>query len=106
MEEKEVLEATTTYIWRPKKYHSTVKSEGQCLRNEKQIYSTRQQGRESLMVWIAVGGKTSMVFIHGRQNHDDYIRQLESDLLLHRPDGGDNWIFQQDGAPFIRPVVS
>ena len=53
------------------------------------------------MVWLAVGygGRTSLVFLSGRQKHTDYIQVLNSDLLPYGVElGGDDWIFQQDGA--------
>lgn len=72
-----------------------------CIKNEDELYSTRQMGGGSLMVWLAVGygGRTSLVFLNGRQNHKDYIRLLESELLPYGTElGGEDWIFQQDGA--------
>ncbi|GBM75952.1 Transposable element Tc3 transposase [Araneus ventricosus] len=72
-----------------------------CLKQKEQYYSTRQQGGGSLVVWLAVGfgGRSSLVFIKGRQNHKDYIKQLETELLPCGSDwGGENWIHQQDGA--------
>ncbi|GBN49211.1 Transposable element Tc3 transposase [Araneus ventricosus] len=72
-----------------------------CLKQKEQYYSTRQQGGGSLVVWLAVGfgGRSSLVFIKGRQNHKDYIKQLETELLPYGSDwGGENWIHQQDGA--------
>ncbi|GBN35344.1 Transposable element Tc3 transposase [Araneus ventricosus] len=72
-----------------------------CLKQKEQYYSTRQQGGGSLMVWLAVGfgSRSSLVFIKGRQNHKDYIKQLETELLPYGSDwGGENWIHQQDGA--------
>lgn len=72
-----------------------------CLGNEEQHYSTRQQGGGSLMVWLAVGygGRTCLSFLHGRLKHTDYIHLLQSALLPYGSDlGGEDWIFQQDGA--------
>ncbi|GBN97993.1 Transposable element Tc3 transposase, partial [Araneus ventricosus] len=72
-----------------------------CLKQKELYYSTRQQGGGSLMVWLAVGfsGRSSLIFIKGRQNHKDYIQQLETELLPYGLDwGGENWIYQQDGA--------
>ncbi|GBM54729.1 Transposable element Tc3 transposase [Araneus ventricosus] len=72
-----------------------------CLKQKEQYYSTHQQGGESLMVWLAVGfgGRSSLVFIKGRQNHKDYKQQLETELLPYGSNwGGENWIHQQDGA--------
>ncbi|GBM46774.1 Transposable element Tc3 transposase [Araneus ventricosus] len=59
-----------------------------CLKQKEQYYSTRQQGIGSLMVWPAVGfgGRSSLVFIKGRQNHKDYIQQLETELLPYGSD--------------------
>ena len=49
------------------------------LKQKEQYYSTHQKGGASLMVWSAIGfgGRTSLVFIKGRQNYKDYIQQLE-----------------------------
>ncbi|GIY72297.1 transposable element Tc3 transposase [Caerostris darwini] len=55
----------------------------------------------SLMVWLAVGygGRTSLVFLNGRQKHRDYIQVLNSEFLPYGSDlGGEEWKFQQDGA--------
>jgi hypothetical protein len=71
------------------------------LRKEPQYYSKRASGGGSVMVWAAFGygGKSSIVFLNGRQNSQDYVRVLENHLL---PVGeqicGPNWIFQQDNA--------
>ena len=44
------------------------------------------------------GGRSSLVFIKGRQNHKDYISQLEIELLpFESYYGGENGIDQQDG---------
>lgn len=71
------------------------------LKNAEQFYSTRQMGGGSLMVWLAVGygGRTSLVFLSGRQKHTDYINVLDSELLPYGSElGGEEWIYQQDGA--------
>lgn len=71
------------------------------LKNEEETYSTRQQGGGGVMVWLAVGfgGRTSLIFLKGKQNHTEYIEQLKSHLLPYGPQlGGENWTFQQDGA--------
>ncbi|GBM91559.1 Transposable element Tc3 transposase [Araneus ventricosus] len=75
-----------------------------CLKQKEQYYSTRQQGGGNLMVWlVGFGSRSSLVFIKGRQNHKDYIQQLETELLPYGSDwGGENWIYQQDGASIPR----
>ncbi|KAF8795258.1 Transposable element Tc3 transposase like protein [Argiope bruennichi] len=52
-------------------------------------------GGGSLMVWLAVGygGRTSLVFLNGRQKYTDYIQVLNASDM-----GGEEWKFQQDGA--------
>ena len=53
------------------------------------------------MVWLAdgIGGRSSSVFIKGKQNHKDYVQQLEAEFLPYRSDcRGENWIYQRDGS--------
>ena len=50
------------------------------------------------MVWLAIGfgSRSSLVFIKDRQNNKE---QLKTELLPYGSDwGGENWIYQQDGA--------
>ena len=45
------------------------------------------------MVWLAVGfgGRSNLIFIKFRQNHKDYVQQLETEFLPHGSDwGGEN----------------
>ena len=45
------------------------------------------------------GGRSSLVFNKGRQNHKDYVQQLQIELLLYGLDyGEENWMCQQDGS--------
>ena len=52
------------------------------------------------------GCRSSLVFIKDRQNHKNYMQQLETELLPCGYDwGGENWICQTDGA-FIHTAQS
>ena len=61
-----------------------------------------QLAKKEKDVWCMAccfGGKSSFVFIKGRQNCKDYIQQLKTELLPYGSDwGGENCIHQQDGA--------
>jgi hypothetical protein len=52
-------------------------------RNEEQIFSKRQQGGGSLMVWAEFGngGKTYLTFPTGRMKANDYQDLLDTHLL-------------------------
>ena len=53
------------------------------------------------MVWLVVGfsSRSSLLFIKLRQNHKNYVQQLETEFLPYRSDYlGENWILQQDGS--------
>lgn len=75
------------------------------IRKEEQLFSKRNQGGGSVMVWASFGwnGKSEICFIDERMNAENY-RQLLNDHLTHIGStiGGDKWIFQQDNAPIHR----
>jgi transposase len=67
------------------------------LRNEKQIFSRRQNGGGGVMVWGAfmADGTCALRFLQGKQNAKKYCETLESELLpIYKP----NFVFQQDNA--------
>ncbi|GBN21591.1 hypothetical protein AVEN_182640-1 [Araneus ventricosus] len=69
------------------------------LKIEEKVYSTWQMGGRSLMVCLAVGygGKTSSVFLNGKQKRIDNILVTESELLPYGSDlGGEELIFKQE----------
>lgn len=71
------------------------------MRKEEKIFSKRQQGGKSLMVWAGFGyeGKTNIAFPTGRMKAIDYQELLEVHLLpFGERIGGPFWIFQQDNA--------
>lgn len=72
------------------------------LRTQPRIFSKRQSGGGSVMIWAAIGynGRTDMTFIYTRMNAGAYQRMI----ALHLPScgtdlAGSNWRFQQDNAP-------
>ncbi|GBN22283.1 Transposable element Tc3 transposase [Araneus ventricosus] len=72
------------------------------MRKEEEIFSKKQQGGGSLMVWggFGYGGKLNLAFPSGRMKATDYQEMLETHLLQFADrNGGPNWIFQQDNAP-------
>ncbi|CDF39120.1 unnamed protein product [Chondrus crispus] len=71
------------------------------LRREDLIFSKRQQGGGSLMVWGAFAGgkKCELAILEGKQTAVKYIGTLESFLLpFADQELGPSWVFQQDGA--------
>lgn len=72
------------------------------LRNEEIIFSKRQSGGGSVMIWGAIGyqNKSDLTFVDTRMKAVDYQRMI----ALHLPAYGDylagpGWKFQQDNAP-------
>ena len=71
------------------------------LRKEEKIFSKRQQGGQSLMVWAVFGyrGQTNITFPECRMNATDYQDLLNTHLLpFGEAIGGSFWVFQQDNA--------
>ena len=65
------------------------------------IFSKRQQGGQSLIVWSGFGyrGQTNIAFPEGRMNATNYQDLLGIHLLpFVEAIGGTFWIFQQDNA--------
>jgi len=72
------------------------------IREHEQIFSKRQQGGGSVMIWACFGwnGKSDIVLIKGRSKALDYQNMLEDHLLTVAEEiGGLHWQFQQDNAP-------
>ena len=59
-----------------------------CFKQKEQYSFTRQKRGGSLIVGFAFGfgGRSSLVFIKGRQYHKNYIQQLEIEPLPYRSD--------------------
>ena len=73
------------------------------LRQEPQIFSKRQFGGGSVMVWgaIAAGGTTPIVFIKEKMNSIMYQDMLGDNLLPIAPlITSGSWTFQQNNASF------
>lgn len=71
------------------------------LRKAKDIRWSRRFKGGSLMLWGAVSanGKTDLVVVSNNMNTEEYLRILDVQLLAYcAPLGGNNFIFQQDGA--------
>ena len=71
------------------------------LRNDKQIFSKRESGGGSLMVWAGFGwnGKMDITFINHRLNAIDYREPYEEHLIPHAEDiWGPLFIFQHYNA--------
>lgn len=71
------------------------------IRTEKQMFSKRNFGGGSVMVWAAFSskGKSKIAFIEGKQNSEGYVYQLSEYLLpFAHLNHGTEFIFQQDNA--------
>ena len=71
------------------------------LRKEKAVRWSRRFKGGSRMFWGAVSanGKTDLVLVPSNMNTELYLQILEVQLLAYcSPLGGDNFVFQQDGA--------
>lgn len=72
------------------------------LRTEEKIFSKRQSGGGSVMIWAAIGyqNKSDITFIDTRMKAVDYQRMISFHLPAHGNDlAGPGWKFQQDNAP-------
>jgi len=72
------------------------------LRKEVKVFSKRNFGGGSLMVWAGFGfnGMTNIAFTSHKMKSSDYINLLGMHLLpFGRRIGGKNWVLQQDNAP-------
>ncbi|CDF36453.1 unnamed protein product [Chondrus crispus] len=74
------------------------------LRTTERIFSKRQNGGFSVMVWGAVSlyGVSSMMFIDGKQDSKKYVDILRHGLLPFAAEvfgEEQRWFFQQDNAP-------
>ncbi|CDF38062.1 unnamed protein product [Chondrus crispus] len=69
------------------------------------MFSKRQQGEDSVMVWGAFSGtkKFALAVLNGKQDANKYIDTLESYLLpFVDQEMGPSWMFIQDGASIHR----
>ena len=69
------------------------------LRQSEEVFSKRQQGGASLMVWGAFAGnkKSDLVIVEGNMNKEVYIDTLESALLpAVDEEMSDSWKFMRD----------
>lgn len=72
------------------------------LRTEERIFSKRQSGGGSVMVWAAIGyqNKSDLSFIDTRMNAVAYQRMIAHHLPAYGNNlAGPGWKFQQDNAP-------
>jgi len=72
------------------------------LRREERVFSKRQQGGESVMLWGAMSyfGLSNLHVLDGRQDAKAYCRNLEQGLLGFAAETlGEDWKFQKDNAP-------
>ncbi|OXA39388.1 Transposable element Tc3 transposase [Folsomia candida] len=71
------------------------------IRKEKIVFSKRQSGGGSVMIWAAFGskGRSNVAFIKGTMDSTGYTKMLQEHLLKFGAKmGGRKWIFQQDNA--------
>jgi len=78
------------------------------LRREPEMFSKRQNGGESVMVWGAFGGKkkSELAILCGKQNGVKYVRTLEDYLIPFSEVLPVSWLFMQDGAPCHRANIA
>ena len=71
------------------------------LRKEERIFSKRQSGGGSVMIWAAIGykNKGNIVFLSGKVTSEKYKEVLEGQKDSFLLMGGSKYIFQQDNAP-------
>lgn len=72
------------------------------LRKEEMVFSKRQAGGGSVMIWAGIGFhcKTDIAFITGRMNSNDYISLLDTQLPAYlEKNPSQDFILQQDNAP-------
>jgi transposase len=75
------------------------------LRKEKELFSKRQNGGGSVMVWAAFSheGTSNLVILEGNQASIDYIATLRSNLLsFNEQKHGNSALFQHDNASIHR----
>lgn len=75
------------------------------LRQEPEVFSKRQQGGDSLMIWGAISyvGTLELTRVKGNMDSTGYCRVLERALLAPAADAlGENWTLMHDGASVHR----
>lgn len=71
------------------------------LRKSPLVFSKRQSGGGSVMIWAAFGskGRSNVAFINGTMDSEGYTKMLQDNLVKSGVRmGGRKWIFQQDNA--------
>jgi len=78
------------------------------IRKEEKIFSKRQQGGDSLMLWGAISyfGLSDLRVVKGNMDSIQYCEVLEENLDFSSGHTGESWIFQQDGASVHRSVYT